>query len=462
MENLPLAERLANGLLNTAVLWMQSLSGPDFLGDVLNSAICFGPGGSGNGALSFGPFSIAPHRLATELGWHVFSRFTTCVIVGFGSVNRPGLWRRAAVRWEHYAVLQQFYFSRLWTTRFFAWLGGKCAPTAFIRAVGRFLDRTTEDDGTAVPAITEWDKDLTIQDSVNTVVAAGDAGFRGVFWYIVESHIIEYASVALLEQATFIQTYIRSPSLARRTFKTHFVATLVSACEVTAGVGLRTLGAYVGSLVWKSDGMGMFWGEHLVHLVASRSAVRFCLNIAAQTFQWIEEKMPPDAVEIEANQKEEQEEHEESTARDQAHQEIYVSGDDYYEALGLTSGATADEVKKAYRALALKLHPDKVQALGLEERERANVEFKRVSTAYSVLSDPDKRRQFDVVRTATEPPRWMQKLATLSLPLRLGVTVSLCFCAVVGIFMAASAQTYAVFRIVTSPGRGAMRLWMHM
>lgn len=65
---------------------------------------------------------------------------------------------------------------------------------------------------------------------------------------------------------------------------------------------------------------------------------------------------------------------------------------DYYEVLGVPRAAQPDEIKKAYRRLALKWHPDRH---GDEGRAEAEARFKRISEAYEVLSDPDKRSRYD-------------------------------------------------------------------
>ncbi|EDW11346.1 dnaJ protein homolog 1 isoform X2 [Drosophila mojavensis] len=64
-------------------------------------------------------------------------------------------------------------------------------------------------------------------------------------------------------------------------------------------------------------------------------------------------------------------------------------GKDYYKTLGITKTATDDEIKKAYRKLALRYHPDKNKAANAEEK------FKEVAEAYEVLSDKNKREVYD-------------------------------------------------------------------
>ena len=65
---------------------------------------------------------------------------------------------------------------------------------------------------------------------------------------------------------------------------------------------------------------------------------------------------------------------------------------DYYEVLGVPRTASPDEIRKAYRKLALKWHPDRHKP---ETRKEAEERFKRISEAYEVLSDPEKRKQYD-------------------------------------------------------------------
>ena len=64
---------------------------------------------------------------------------------------------------------------------------------------------------------------------------------------------------------------------------------------------------------------------------------------------------------------------------------------DYYKILGLSNNASADEIKKAYRKLAMQYHPDRNHG----KEEWANEKFKEINEAFSVLGDPEKRRQYD-------------------------------------------------------------------
>ena len=68
---------------------------------------------------------------------------------------------------------------------------------------------------------------------------------------------------------------------------------------------------------------------------------------------------------------------------------------DFYEILGVSKTASADELKAAYRKQALKWHPDRWVNASDEEKKTAEANFKEASEAYSVLSDPQKRARYD-------------------------------------------------------------------
>ena len=81
---------------------------------------------------------------------------------------------------------------------------------------------------------------------------------------------------------------------------------------------------------------------------------------------------------------------------------------DYYKTLGVESGASADEIKRAYRKLARKYHPD------VSKETNAEARFKEIGEAYEALKDPEKRAQYDQLRKGgwrqgqefRPPPEW--------------------------------------------------------
>lgn len=68
-----------------------------------------------------------------------------------------------------------------------------------------------------------------------------------------------------------------------------------------------------------------------------------------------------------------------------------MAGKDYYNILGVSKSASADEIKKSYRKLAMKYHPDRNK-----DDKKAEAKFKDISEAYAVLSDAEKRKQYDM------------------------------------------------------------------
>ena len=63
---------------------------------------------------------------------------------------------------------------------------------------------------------------------------------------------------------------------------------------------------------------------------------------------------------------------------------------DYYEVLGLQKGASEEQIKKAFRKMAMKYHPDKNPG-----DKTAEAKFKEINEAYGVLSDPEKKKMYD-------------------------------------------------------------------
>ena len=77
---------------------------------------------------------------------------------------------------------------------------------------------------------------------------------------------------------------------------------------------------------------------------------------------------------------------------------------EYYQTLGVSKTATADEIKKAYRKLALQYHPDKNP-----DNAEAEAKFKKISEAYAVLSDQKKRQEYDTYGSAGFQQRYSQE-----------------------------------------------------
>jgi curved DNA-binding protein len=77
---------------------------------------------------------------------------------------------------------------------------------------------------------------------------------------------------------------------------------------------------------------------------------------------------------------------------------------DYYEVLGIKKGASSDDIKKAYRKLAVKYHPDKNPG-----DKTAEEKFKEINEAYAVLSDPQKKAQYDQFGSSGFHQRYSQE-----------------------------------------------------
>lgn len=77
---------------------------------------------------------------------------------------------------------------------------------------------------------------------------------------------------------------------------------------------------------------------------------------------------------------------------------------DYYELLGVKKDSSPSDIKKAYRKLALKYHPDKNQG-----EKKAEAKFQEINEAYAVLSDPEKKKQYDLYGSTDFHKRYSQE-----------------------------------------------------
>lgn len=76
----------------------------------------------------------------------------------------------------------------------------------------------------------------------------------------------------------------------------------------------------------------------------------------------------------------------------------FAQDDDLYEVLGVATDADDATIRKAYKKLAVKLHPDRYVDRSEAERDAAQAAFSKVSHAYNVLKDPEQRNEYDFMR----------------------------------------------------------------
>ena len=81
-----------------------------------------------------------------------------------------------------------------------------------------------------------------------------------------------------------------------------------------------------------------------------------------------------------------------------------MSESDYYKILGVDKKASDSDIKKAYRKLAMKYHPDHTKG-----DKKAEEKFKKISEAYAVLSDKEKRQQYDTYGSSDFHQRFSQE-----------------------------------------------------
>ena len=79
-----------------------------------------------------------------------------------------------------------------------------------------------------------------------------------------------------------------------------------------------------------------------------------------------------------------------------------MENEDLYKILGAERNASQDELKKLYRKLSMQYHPDRQAGKSDSEKKEAEEKFKKINSAYSILGDPEKRRNYDQFGTTDQ------------------------------------------------------------
>jgi DnaJ-domain-containing protein 1 len=274
-----------------------------------------------------------------------------------------------------------------------------------------------------------------------TMVASLGDSVAGTVFY---NNAVEYTAALLTENANWLRQYGRCSTWPQRrtVARYHAISLAAVALELAANFGVRCAGAAAGHRVMAADGVGAFWGEHLLLFAASRYIVIGTRAVTGAVLARVQHWFPlPDAAAAPADgrpaaeaaegfdmaddyaegQQQQQQgggqtgaaPGDDATAAEagerfnaQDREDIYTDAD-YYKTLGVPAAATPTEVKKTYRKKALLFHPDRVRHLSAAEQDAASATFKDLTTAYGVLGDEAKRAAYDAYRGS--PAAYMER-----------------------------------------------------
>ncbi|KAG5501898.1 hypothetical protein JKF63_04168 [Porcisia hertigi] len=275
-----------------------------------------------------------------------------------------------------------------------------------------------------------------------------------------------------------------------------FFADLSMICvQTTLVYAARVAGVLIGKhLSREPTGGGIFWGERVTLLLLSPGIHYVSLIVGGAVREAFERRYPRTVEDEEEDRR--MEEAAEAAARAQAaaahaafaftsvppdnatghaahgsggagmqgaaghsgHGGISTRDINYYEVLGVSEQSRAPEIKKAYRAMALLNHPDRVGKDPVEQ-ERARQQMSVINEAYDMLMDSDKRAQYDATRRFAKGSSFFKKLESMN-PVELAAVSTV---AVLGLCTLTVASAYAqylsIYQRVTSMGRGPLMLF---
>lgn len=311
------------------------------------------------------------------------------------------------------------------------------------------------------------------------------APFRTILQAAVIPDFSRY--LVALGQAAFVFSEERKKQTSQWRLLKRFLASNASTLtQVWLSYLVRYTGVTVSAAVFpEPTGGAAFWTEHLLLLALGFPVLMAATMAEHAVFEQLDKKFPPTAEDAEEDQKE-RAEAEEATARSDGwsrmtSENIWGRGGgsninssddnsnssnakfsagsngemvDFYKILDISEAANDGEVKKAYRQLALRNHPDRVASDDAQAQRLARERMSVINEAYDTLMDGHKRRQYDTQRRMFKAPAFLDKLDNMSTPKLAGLTVGLC--SLIGV--AGYAQFVATFQRLTSSGCGPLAI----
>ena len=375
--------------------------------------------------LRSGQFSVILHALHQTFRRVMLAKLTESgVVAALIMSGKPFL--VGAVRHSiAYPFLQDFMFALFPIARAMRWAGSKIYPLRLQRVAkfvtGAFLENTVD----------EWQtNDILASGEVSS--ADGSMGYwsgnyakDGTILTVAKCHFVSHLCTFVAEQVHWIHEYraaFRKGLSYRRTLKTHIGSTIFRFSNVLLTFAARIIGSRLGHYVYPHRNAGWFYGQHRVALAAFPVISIVADKVAFSCFNWLETVLPSSAEDAAEDVREEEEtQHEENDARehyDVLHNARGDSKDNLYAVLGVKEAASQSEIRKAYRALALTYHPDKVAAEPHDVQVEAAQAMAKLNYAYDVLSSEGKRRLYDSQRTRDDPPVVVQQLTRLPRPIQ--------------------------------------------
>ncbi|CAD2215072.1 DnaJ domain containing protein, putative [Angomonas deanei] len=383
----------------------------------------------------------------------------------------------------HYLLplIQEYRFSRSFVTRTLRAVGRVCYP-AFLRRMvfGPPADPEDNPDVAYVqnpPKVVKGeDIYATMPEGVRDALQYYTCHHRAhPFYAVAASSFVQEVSRVALESCLWGGRFLKErekPDVSKwRLLKPFLSYCAVTGTQISLTVLVRGVAATVAAaLSSEPTGGGIFWMERIGFLIVAPAINIISETVGVLVRDMLEQAHPTtteDSVEDEREKKQQEEEVRNSgfyffeaanAAGNPQDRERFKKGVDFYLVLGVDEKAQAAEVKKAYRQLALKNHPDRAGRDALaQQNARENMAI--INEAYDVLINEQTRMQYDASRMFADSPNILKYLEGLSVAQFVAVGAG----ASLGLFLLLGAAVYSqyctLYQTVTATGRQPLSLF---